>query len=455
MARPSNSIFRPGDTFQVNDTTVVGKAGKFNIAFRAAKLTSHAGAVLFKDFVRRLGVAQTYDAEVSVKQRARGYPESQFILAACTSLVLGGACVDDLQVLRGDPGTKALLEVDEIPSPQAMGEFLKRFGIGDIHDLLRAQRLLQQRVHPLIVEHLPAPVCTLDFDASIFAQCAKLREGVRKAYNGERGYAPLLVYWAEAGEWLYAHLQRGNAYASKQARWVLDKALRLLPAGLSVRVRGDSAFYARAFLDECERRGLTYAITADQTKALRTLVEALPATAWTPDPEDPELSYAEFRYAPARQTERRYCVKRARRRQADGTTKTSYHVVVTNDLQRSARAIVKWQLERCAMENMIKECKHGFSLAKFPARKFHANWAYFLIGQLAFNLVAWFKYLILPEAFLPATIKTLRHRLFNLAGKIVTKSRQFFLVITDEYQFQDVWASVLNNLSALRFEAYP
>ena len=439
----------------MNDTTVIGKAGKFNIAFRPAKLTSHAGVVLFKDFINRFGVAQTYDAEVSVKQRERGYSENQFILAACASLILGGECVDDLKVLRGDPGTKALLEFDEIPSPQAMGEFLKRFGIGDIHDLLRAQRLIQERVHPLIVEHLPEPVGTLDFDASIFEQFAKQRQGVRKAYNGERGYAPLLVYWAEAGELLYAHFQRGNAYPSKKAIWVLDKAQRLLPEGLSVRVRGDSAFYARAFLDECERREIIYAITADQTKALRAAVEALAETAWTQDPEDAELSYAELRYAPSRQPERRYCVKRAQQHQADGTTKTSYHIVVTNDLERSAREIIKWQLGRCAMENMIKEFKHGFSLDKFPSQKYHANWAYFLIGQLAFNLVAWFKYLILPEEFLTATIKTLRHRIFNLAGKIVTQSRQFFLVITDEYQFQDAWASALKNLAALQLEAYP
>ena len=46
-------------------------------------------------------------------------------------------------------------------------------------------------------------------------------------------------------------------------------------------------------------------------------------------------------------------------------------------------------------------------------------------------------------------------RRFSLAGKIVTKSRQLFIVITDEYRFQDVWASVLNNLSELRLEAYP
>ena len=43
------------------------------------------------------------------------------------------------------------------------------------------------------------------------------------------------------------------------------------------------------------------------------------------------------------------------------------------------------------MENAIKEHKSGFGLEKLPTQKFHANWAYLLIGQLAFNLLAWFK----------------------------------------------------------------
>ena len=455
MEFSNNPIFYTGGTFRVNDTTFIGKAGKFKIAFCPAHLTSQAGVILLKDFVNRLQIAQTYDAQVSVKKRQRGYSESQFILAAAVSLILGGQCVDDLKVLRGDPGAKSLLEVEEIPSPQAMGEFLRRFRIGDLHDMLRAQRMIQQRINPLLVEHLPEPVCTLDLDSSVFTQLAKLREGVRRAYTGERGYAPLVVYWAEIGQWIYVHLQRGNVYASKKAIWVLEKALQLLPAGLRIRLRGDSAFYTHRLLQWCEERQIIYAVTADQTKKMRALIEALPETDWTPDPEDQELSYAELRFAPYRQVERRYCLKRARLRQSDGTTKTSYHVVVTNDHQRRPREIIHWQLERCAMENAIKEFKHGLSLDKFPSRKFHANWAYFLIGQLAFNLVAWFKYLILPEEYLTATVKTLRHRLLNLAGKIVTKSRQFFLVITEEYQFQGVWAHALNALGTLSLGAYP
>jgi hypothetical protein len=41
-----------------------------------------------------------------------------------------------------------------------------------------------------------------------------------------------------------------------------------------------------------------------------------------------------------------------------------------------------------------KEHKSGFGLEKLPTRKFHANWASLLSGQLAFKLVACFKRLV-------------------------------------------------------------
>ena len=66
----------------MNDTTLLGKVGKFHIAFRPAKLASHAGVVLLKDFATRIGIEQELDAEVHVKKRERGFTESQFILAA-------------------------------------------------------------------------------------------------------------------------------------------------------------------------------------------------------------------------------------------------------------------------------------------------------------------------------------------------------------------------------------
>src|SRR5215475_10141595 len=120
---------------------------------------------------------------------------------------------------------------------------------------------------------------------------------------------------------------------------------------------------------------------------------------------------------------------------------------VTNDRRRSKKQLMKWALGRCNMENYIKEYKTGFGLEKMPTKKFHANWAWLLIGQLAFNLVAWFKRQVLPEQYHTATIKTIRHHLLNVAGKLVSSGKQLFLMLSDQSLFQDVWAFALKRLA--------
>ena len=101
------------------------------------------------------------------------------------------------------------------------------------------------------------------------------------------------------------------------------------------------------------------------------------------------------------------------------------------------------------MENAITEHKSGFGLEKLPTQKFHANWAYLLIGQLAFNLLAWCKRLVFPPAYHQATIKTIRHHRLNLAGTIVHTARRCFLMISDHYRYQVVWRFAIGQLTHL------
>jgi Transposase DDE domain group 1 len=74
-----------------------------------------------------------------------------------------------------------------------------------------------------------------------------------------------------------------------------------------------------------------------------------------------------------------------------------------------------------------------------------------LIGQIAINLLAWFKRLVLPPAYQQATIKTIRHHLLNLAGKLVHTARQCFLMLSDRYRYQAVWRFAIGRLAHLQF----
>lgn len=181
-------------------------------------------------------------------------------------------------------------------------------------------------------------------------------------------------------------------------------------------------------------------------------ITALPERRWRDLPEYALAEVAELRYRPTGWARPyRYVVKRELAETKTGELYWKYHATVTNEEGQSAREVVVWHLQHAAMENAIKEHKSGFGLEKLPTQKFHANWAYLLIGQLAFNLVAWFKRLVLPPSYQRATIKTIRHHLLNLAGKIVHTARRCFLMISDHYRYQAVWCFAIGQLTHLQF----
>ena len=432
----------------MNRPKVEGKVGKFNICFRREQLTSHAGTVLLQDFAQRLGVEGVLDEELQVKTRERGYGEGEAIKGLVYNLILGGEHLSDLEVRRGDPGTQELLEAERILAPTTAGEFLRKFDIGDVQDLQRVHLRLQQRVRA----HQQATTCTIDLDSSIYEQCSTTKEGSTKAYNGEIGYHPLLAFWAEEGELLFSHLRRGSAYTARNILWFLHEMYKRVPATAGKSLRADSGFYSKSVVEWCEAQGFLFTITAEQTAPLLEAIVALPEQSGHLLPEYDLAEVAELRYQPTGWTHPyRYVVKRELAVRKTGELYWKYHGTVTNDEVRSARALVVWHLQHAAMENAIKEHKSGFGLEKLPTQKFHANWAYLLIGQLAFNLVAWFKRLVLPPVYQQATVKTIRHHLLNLAGKIGHTARRCFLMISDHYRYQAVWRFAIGRLAHLQF----
>lgn len=426
------------------NTTVIGKAFNFNVCFRNVTLTAHAGVVLLRDFVAKLALPQLLDSQVAVKDRERGYPESENILSLCWNAILGGDCLRDLDVLRGDAGLAELIGVASVMAPTTAGEFLRQFQMGDLCALRRALRLAAERVRPL----QSADRVTIDLDGSLYEQCSTNKEGSRMNHKGDVGYYPLFAFWAEEQELLATHLLRGNAHAQPKAVYLLKQAIWSAPAGKKLFLRADSEFYTWPLIEFCEQEKITYAITAPLRKGLRRRIEALAEGDWRRF--GPGAEVAELWYAPFGRSPHRYIIKRQWVVGKDGVARWRHLAVITNDHRRSAKKLMKWALGRCAMENLIKEHKRDFGFEKMPTKKFHSNWAWLLMSQLAWNLIAWFKRLCLPQQCWAMRVGTLRHRLLNVAAKIVHQSRQLFLVISDENQFEDWWRFALKQLAALK-----
>jgi hypothetical protein len=364
------------------------------------------------------------------------------------NLLWGGDGLSDLEVLRGEPGTQELLAQESVLAPRTARELLQKFDLGDIRDLQRVKVRVQQRVRA----QQRSTCGTIDLDSSIYEQASTRKQGSNKADNGQIGYQPLCAFWAEEGELLLSHLRRGSAHTSRNVRWFLAETFKRAPTQPAVALRADSGFYCKEVGPWCEAHHGRFTITADQTAPLLALIEALPEHVWTNLPADhPFCEVAEVRYQPPRWTKAyRYVVQRQVAEKKNGDLYWHSPVFVTTDEGPPALELAVWHLQHADMENRIKEHKSGLGLEKLPTGRFHANWAYLLIGQLAFNLFAWFKKLVLPSSYPQATLKTLRHQLLNLAGKIVHSARQCFLVLSDRSRYQSVWQFALGRLAYLQ-----
>ena len=99
----------------------------------------------------------------------------------------------------------------------------------------------------------------------------------------------------------------------------------------------------------------------------------------------------------------------------------------------SAKEIVKYHRQRGeASENKLKELKNGFNMSYLPSSDFISNALYFQIDTLAYSLFILFK-AILDKNLQKHTVKTIRYKLYNVAGKVINHARKIILKVNDEF----------------------
>jgi len=420
------------------------------VAASKQQLTSHAGLVLVRELAGRLGVGQLLD-RVTVKKRARGYSPSQAILGLCETLIAGGECLDDVALLRGD-SAQQLLRGHALPEPTTLGRFLRRFSLGHIGQLNRALDELFARVHPLVGRE----TVTLDLDATYIEHHGPVgsRQGTRGTYKGKVCWHPLLCFVGETGEWLHAKLRNGHAAASTGATRFLGECLRRLPSGARVFLRADEGFWGQDFFAELERRQITYAVGAPLIASVRTRIGAVAEGDWQPScyREGSEVVSLHWRPKTWKQ-ERRFIVRRDPVEAGEQLTlegrEWHYWALVSNDKERSADELERWQRAKANLENQIKEAKLALGLDNLPCKSFHANWAYLLCTLLAFNLLAWLKLLALPERERSSYAKRLRFRFIAVAGTVGRSGRRLVLRLSAGYPHLNDFIETLQRIRGL------
>jgi hypothetical protein len=419
--------------------------------------SAHAGALSISRAFRALGLPQLIGANLSLRQRQRGFSEAQLIESISLLQAIGGECPEDMHLLKADECLERGLGY-ELPSVTAVREFLERFHNKDL-EKLRPKREVQksfvfpssaavsglQGVQSGLVRRIarryekhgqPQRIATVDQDATIIESH---KAAAYYHYEDGRGYQPMVAVWAEADLVLADEFRDGNVPARQDPLACAQLAFAALPENVTQRYfRGDSACHNEELLDwlkhperEQEPGGrIGFAVSAYMSQGLGQALRKVADSAWKTfdQEEDGTLrQWSDVDFVPGDNYEHkesrplRYVGLRLLKPQGvlfkDGTDR-HFHAVVTNQTLDGG-CLLAWHREKAGtVEHTHDEVKNELGGGHVPSQRFGVNSAWFKIALLTYNVVSAIKGLCLEAEERTARLKKFRLLLIHVAGRM-------------------------------------
>ncbi len=407
---------------------------RLDTAFDDDRLVADAGLLLPATLAQHLGLRELVDAHLDLGAAPGRAHVGDKLLTLVMSALAGGECIDDAAALRAG-GTGRILGFT-LKAASTLGTFLRSFRWGHVRQLDAVGRELLARAWAAGAGPGGEPL-TIDLDSTICETYGLAKEGaLHHGYTGVRGYHPLLAVAAGTGDVLMARLRGGNANTVRGAAYFLRETIgRVRSAGAcgQLTMRTDSGFYAHAVVAACRAMDVRFSITVRQHRGIRRLIEAIPEADWTPIPywldggaDVAETTYVPFADQPGAKPVR-LIVRRVRPTPGSQLALFvlyDYHPFIT-DREGSTLELEADHRRHAEIENAIRDLKHGVGLNHLPSGRFAANGAWLAVQVIAHNLARWTARLGFNAGIV--TTKTLRRRLFSLAGRLTRSGRRLTL----------------------------
>ena len=408
-----------------------------NIHYEVAervKAIAAGGIGAIHQLVQKLGLIQAIDRRLHLLKIHQPYHESDHVITIAYNLLVGGTCLEHLEILRNDEAYLNALGARRIPDPTTAGDFCRRF---EIHDILYLMEVFNE-IRLKVWQQQPSAFfreAILEADGTMAETTGECKQGIDINHKGQWGYHPLVVSLANTAEPLYIINRSGNRPSHEHAAVYFSKAIALCRrAGFrKILLRGDTDFTQTAHLDRWDEAGdVQFIFGIDAQENLCEIAKTLEKDAWkelkrpskyavqTQPRHRPENvkekivqkrkfenirlakeGVAEFSYQPAKCCKAyRVVVVKKDLEIFKGKQKirdeTRYFFYITNNREASAEEIVSSANDRCNQENLLQQLKGGVQSLVAPVDNLLSNWAYMVMASLAWNLKAWAA-LMLPD----------------------------------------------------------
>jgi hypothetical protein len=417
------------------------------VTFDDDRAVANAGLFLPALLAGRLGMAAAADELIRLDGPG-GANAGDKVMTLVHSMLAGGDCIDDVDVLRA--GSTGAVLGHRVAAPSTMGTFLRGFTFGHVRQADAFAEAVLSAAWAAGAGPGAAPL-TIDIDSTVTEVHGYAKGGASYGYTRQLGYHPLVATRADTGEVVHTRFRKGSSNTGRGAqRFVRELIGRVRRAGATgpLTLRADSGFWSKKVIRACRDHHVAYSITVNAGhQAIRAAIAGIDDTTWVPidytrngDAQVAETPYGDGHRLVVRRT-------RFHRPQRELFPEWRHHAFITDragtpvelDADRRAHAVV---------ELAIRDLKEGAGLNHCPSGRFFANAAWAVFATIAHNLTRWTAALGLGVTG-PVVTKTLRRRLLALPGRLTRTARTPTLHLPARWPWATQFLHALDRIKAL------
>lgn len=430
------------------------KLRKCLYSFDAPGLSHYGGLTLFLQFCKCIELKRFLARRVRWGVRGRRWTPTELFLAHLLLTAAGVGRLENSHALHCNGALAALMGVEAFPTVRALRGFLLGLDERALQDLSAAHDAWRERAWDQGSPHYSA---VLDLDTTalrVYGHAEGAVKGYVPHYAGLRCYNVRLLTEALSGTSLRGELRPGNVNGSVEASAFVEGAVPLLPKHIArerIRLRADSAFYDKSFVESLENQGLSHVIDVRITGPVRRRLEGVRYEEFRRGYEAGEMAFRPCHWTrEVRLVIVRRLVSLVEPPVTLFTLRDYAYTVQLTNLALRPEGVWRFYCDRAGQELLIRELKNAYALGRIPTHAFRANRAYLEMLLWAYDLIGGFRRACLPPDWQRGSLSTLRRDLWSVPGHLVRTGRRYRMRLPEHFEHEAVVRHVQRKLRSLK-----
>lgn len=418
--------------------------------FGGGELSSDSGLLLIKEFIFKIGLLSYIDKVFRTNAPAirRLHKDADNLMQVIYQIISGYFKDDCADELTNEPIMTAILGKGRLSSQPTLSRFWNRLDELTLNQLNEIYKAMRKVVYAIDRPEF----MVFDLDTTLLNTYGHQEDAEFNFHYRSVGYHPFLCFNGINGDLLKAELRKGAEYCSKGSgafmRPLLEEFQERYPY-TEMYLRGDSGFAAPELYEVCEEFNCKYAIRMKENSRLRELAKDKDDALYDAT-RDNQVDYAhvygEFMYEAGSWDHPRRVVFQIEK--PYGRMDHTFTFVVTT-MESEPYQVLQFYCGRGKMENFIKEGKSGFDFSSVSSASRIVNANRLLVHGLSYNIINWFRRLVLAAGMQKLRIDAIRLKLMKIASKVVHSGRYTIFRLCSSCPYQEEFITTMRNIQKL------